>query len=236
MKTERLQVVLARAGIAARRKAVVLIESGVVSVNGWPVCEPGFRVDREKDSIRVNGKAISAEKKYYFLLNKPKGVISTASDELKRKTVLDFAHSKERLYPVGRLDKDTTGLLILTNDGNLAYRLTHPKFGVERVYEAEVKGVPSASALEKIKSGINIEGYINRAENITIKRTTQTNCTLIVKMLEGKKREIRNLFLAVGHPVTALKRISYGPVNLGQLKEGCTRELTAKEMSDLKKL
>lgn len=235
MRKIRLQVALAKAGAASRRKAALLIKEGSVNVNNRVVTEPGFRTDPEKDEIEVYGRRIQAEKKYYYILNKPAGVISTASDELKRKTVVDFTDKKARLYPVGRLDRDTTGLLILTNDGDLAYRLTHPKFEIPRVYEIKTDHSPDTADLNRLRKGVMLDGKIARAQEIILKRKKGRFFVLNLMISEGRKHEIRKMFEAIGYGEIGLKRVSFGPVKLGDLREGYSRPLKENEIDSLKK-
>jgi len=237
MSNVRLQVVLARAGITSRRKAASLIESGRVSVNGKPVRERGFRVDTSKDTIEFDGNALpSPGKHYYYILNKPSGVISTVSDEKKRKSVLDCVKGpSRRLYPVGRLDRDTKGLILLTDDGELCYRLTHPRFGLERVYEARVKGVVDSKALQRIKKGIRVEGKNVSPEKITIRKAGSKFTVLSIVVKEGRKREVRRMFEAVGCEVRELVRTRFGPLKLSGLPEGGYRPLTKEEIIKLKR-
>ncbi|OGW76045.1 MAG: hypothetical protein A2Z72_07725 [Omnitrophica bacterium RBG_13_46_9] len=232
----RLDAALGKAGIASRRKAARLIESRHVKINGNVVNEKGFHINISEDRITLDDKPVFFEnKKSYYVLNKPAGVISTAGDERDRKKVTDYISEKElRLYPVGRLDKDTTGLIILTNDGDLTYRLTHPRFRVDRVYEVTVKGrVKSESAL-RLKDGIVIDGRSVMAEKIVFKKSSPRRTVLIVTMREGIKREVRRMFKAVGHDVVGLKRIAYGSLRLKGLKEGEIRPLTKDEIEKLK--
>ena len=233
MSNVRLQVALADAGVASRRKAAELIESGSVAVNGRVVTEKGFRVDPSKDAILVNGKAAGPVKKlFYYVLNKPMGVISAASSGRGEKTVLDLIKNKpSRLYPAGRLDKNTTGLILITNDGSLTYHLTHPKFGVERVYEAVVKGEITAEERRRLLNGVVIDGKLAQAKIVS--RTGSVN-TVRITLCEGRKREVRRMCEKIGHEVVALKRIAYGPLELGGLKEGEYRELTKEELRKLK--
>ena len=236
MSEIRLQVVLAKAGLASRRKAASLIESGSVKVNGKVVKEKGFRVDISKDSITLNNKKLFFENKKYYILNKPTGVLSTASDDRGRKTVLNLIKSKDtRLYPVGRLDKDTTGLIIITNDGELTYRLTHPKFEIKRIYEVKVKGSLRQEEITRLKKGVMIEGKPARAKEVLIKKKAPGFTEFILTLAEGRKREVRNMMKTIGHHVLKLKRIEYGPIKLGTLKEGEFRTLTAEELTKLKK-
>ena len=236
MNKIRLQVALAKAGVASRRKAALIIGSNRVEVNGKAVNQKGFRVDIHKDIIVFDGKAVSfGGARRYYILNKPRGVVSTAADERGRKTVSDCVHHKgDRLYPIGRLDKDTTGLIILTNDGDLTYRLTHPKFEVARVYEAKVGGKVKVEDSRRLKSGINIEGKRARAQKVILKKSSTNFSILHLTLREGRKRQVRYMFEAIGHPVLKLKRISYGPMKLGRLTEGESRMLTAEELAKLK--
>jgi 23S rRNA pseudouridine2605 synthase len=236
MNKIRLQVALARAGIASRRKSRELIESGRVKVNGSVVRESGFRVDASKDKITLGKNTVRpGGVKRYYILNKPKGVLSTARDERGRKTVLDYISEKRvRLYPVGRLDKDTTGLIILTNDGDLTYRLTHPKFGIDRVYEVKVSGSVSGENASRLKKGVVLEGGPARAEKVVFKNRSSEFTVILITLREGRKREVRNMFKAIGHDVLELKRVSYGPLKLGKLKTGEARLLTRDEVSALK--
>ena len=237
MSKIRLQVVLAKAGVASRRKAAELIESGRVRINGRIVREKGFRINVPRDKISFDGKPIFCEEpKYYYVLNKPPGVLSAARDNRGRKTVLDYVKIKgPRLYPVGRLDRDTTGLIILTNDGDLTYRLTHPKFEVKRVYEAEVNGAVKPEDARLLERGVSIEGKKAQAEKVTFVKKSRRFTILRLMLHEGRKREVRRMFEAVGHCVMKLKRIAYGPLNLADLKEGEARELTRAEVKKLKK-
>ncbi|OIO81596.1 MAG: hypothetical protein AUJ89_00400 [Candidatus Omnitrophica bacterium CG1_02_43_210] len=233
----RLQKVLARAGIASRRKAIKIIENGSVEVNGRVVTEKGFGVDIDKDKITVAGKPISAEKYIYILLNKPKNCISTVSDPNLRKTVMDVVGLiDKRVYPVGRLDKHTTGLLLMTNDGELAYRLTHPKFGVEKTYEALVKGSVTQHAIDKIKRGLFVDGKKTQRAKVDLLFKDKEKSRLKVKIHEGRKHQVRLMLLTVGFPVKQLKRVNFGNLSLGTLKVGSCRLLTVNEISGLKKL
>ena len=237
MSKIRLQSALAKAGVAARRKAAEIILSGRVKVNGAPVNEKGFRVDVSGDKITFDGKPVVFENFfYYYILNKPIGIISASSDVRGRKTVFDCvdAHGA-RVYPVGRLDKDTTGLIILTNDGELTYRMTHPKFGIDRVYEVRVKGAIKAEDFETLKKGVLLDGKLARPVNASLKSKTKNYTVAIITLSEGRKREVRNMFKFIGYPVKTLKRLKYGPLTLGHLEEGEYRALTAQEIAKLKK-
>jgi len=237
MSTIRLQVALAKAGVASRRRAAEVIDRGRVEVNGKVRREKGARVDIKNDRITFDGKPLRFEKKkHYYILNKPRGVLSTVRDERGRKKVLDYVRAEGvRIYPVGRLDKDTTGLILLTNDGDLTYRLTHPKFKVERVYGARVAGRMEEEDASRLKKGIAIEGGFARAEKVIFKKRTLKFTTAILSIREGKKREVRRMFEATGHKVLELKRIAYGPLRLSGLQEGTSRHLTKDELIKLKK-
>lgn len=233
----RLQKALAHAGIASRRKAVEIIESGKVEVNGRIVTEKGFAVDITRAKIIIGGKPIKTESNIYILLNKPKNCISTTSDARLRKTVIDLAgelHS--RVYPVGRLDKNTTGLLLLTNDGELAYRLTHPKFGIEKTYEAVVHGVIGQPALERLKKGLFVDGKKTAPAKVEVVYKDREKSVITVRIHEGRKRQVRLMLLTAGHRVISLKRINFGNLSLGTLKTGKCRMLTHNEVEGLKRL
>ena len=233
----RLQVALAKAGITSRRKAAGLIASNRLRVNGRIVDKRGFRVDIANDRISLDNVEIHfREAKKYFILHKPAGVLSAVSDTRRRKTVIDCLNiGKARIYPVGRLDKDTTGLIILTDDGELTYRLTHPKFNIDRVYRVTVEGVVRERDTLPLRKGIVIEGKIARVKSITFTKGKSGYTTMLVTMGEGRKREIRNLFGSIGCTVTELKRIAYGSLRLGELKEGEYRALTESEVKKLRK-
>ncbi|WMT42662.1 pseudouridine synthase [Paenibacillus sp. D2_2] len=236
---ERLQKILANAGVASRRKCEELILNGKVMVNDEVVTTLGTKADPNVDVIIVNGKTIGAEKKVYIVINKPKGVITSASDPQGRKIVTDYLKGiKERLYPVGRLDYDTEGLLILTNDGDFAHLLTHPKHHVSKTYLATVKGVPHGTELEKLKQGIMLEDGMTapaEAEYHDIDPEGKQS-TISITIHEGRNRQVRRMFDAISHPVLKLKRISFGDLFLGNLKRGLYRHLTKEEVEGLYKL
>ncbi len=238
-KMERLQKILANAGVASRRKCEELILSGKVMVNDEVVTTLGTKADPNVDVITVNGKTIGAEKKVYLVFNKPKGVITSASDPQGRKIVTDYLKGiKERLYPVGRLDYDTEGLLILTNDGDFAHLLTHPKHHVSKTYLATVKGVPHGTELDKLKQGIMLEDGMTapaEAEYHDIDPEGKQS-TISITIHEGRNRQVRRMFDAISHPVLKLKRISFGDLFLGNLKRGLYRHLTKEEVEGLYKL
>lgn len=234
---ERLQKVLAQAGIASRRKCEEYITSGRVTVNGVQVRELGVKVNPEADVIKVDGKPIKAQKKIYLMLNKPKGVITSAVDPEGRKVVADFLPGvKERVYPVGRLDYDTEGLLLLTNDGEFANLLTHPKHHVPRTYHATVKGNLHGSVLDKLKAGVKLDdGITAPAEAEYYDVNPDKNETIVeITIYEGRNRQVRRMFEAVHHPVTRLKRVSFGPLALLGLPRGKYRSLAPEEVNALR--
>jgi len=234
---ERLQKVMARRGVASRRRCEELISSGRVTVNGRVVSEMGIKVSPE-DVIAVDGRVLEAEREplVYLLMNKPKGYVTTVRDPQGRTTVMDLLPEvKYRVYPVGRLDYDTEGLLLLTNDGELSYALTHPSHGVDKTYQAVVWGIPSQESLDKLKKGIRLEdGWTAPAKVKLLKKGQQSEIELVIH--EGKKRQVRRMLKAVGHPVISLKRTSFGPLSLDKLAPGEYRYLTREEVESLKKI
>lgn len=234
---ERLQKVIAHAGITSRRKAEELIVAGRVSVNGQIVKELGVQVSA-KDSVEVDGVPIEQESPVYYMLYKPRGVISAVTDDKKRKVVLDFfTDVPERLYPIGRLDYDTSGLLLLTNDGDLSQKLMHPKHEVDKVYVAKVKGIADKKQLLPLSRGIRIEGKKTAPARFEILSTDAATQTSIVQLTihEGRNHQVKNMLKAVGLPVQKLKREMYGSLTLAGLRPGEYRELTKKEVNELKK-
>lgn len=242
---ERLHKVMAEAGVASRRKCEQLILQGKVKVDGKFIQEKGFKVDPTKSLIEVEGKRLKIpEEKIYILLNKPAGYITSATDTHGRLTVMNLIKEDVRVFPVGRLDKDTEGLLLLTNDGELAYRITHPRFEIEKTYQVTVQGAPDSEGLNKLRKGILIEdgmtapAKVNVAEAFRPPKGMQAphTTTLEITIHEGRKRQIRRMCQAIGHPVLYLKRVHLGPLELGNLKTGKYRTLTKKEVSRLKRL
>lgn len=235
---ERLQKILARAGISSRRKAEQLILEGRVSVNGAAVVELGAKADPSRDVVSLDNMAIAApENKVYVMLNKPPGYITSLSDPEGRPTVMNIVSGiPERIVPVGRLDYDTEGLLVLTNDGDFSQLLQHPRFGIERRYRVKVKGAPAAAALEKLKAGIYLGNVrTNRCAIRQLDRLDK-NTWLEVRLREGRNRQIRNMFEAVGHDVIRIIRTAFGPLELGALPGGAYRFLTKKEIEAVKSL
>lgn len=234
---ERLQKVIAHAGITSRRKAEELIVAGRVSVNGQIVKELGVQVSA-KDRVEVDGVPIEQESPVYYMLYKPRDVISAVTDDKKRKVVLDFfTEVPERLYPIGRLDYDTSGLLLLTNDGDLSQKLMHPKHEVDKVYVAKVKGIADKKQLLPLSRGIRIEGKKTAPARFEILSTDAATQTSIVQLTihEGRNHQVKNMLKAVGLPVQKLKREMYGSLTLAGLRPGEYRELTKKEVNELKK-
>ena len=228
---ERLQKILSQAGIASRRASEKLMLDGRVTVNGTTIRELGTKADAARDDIRVNGSRIKVpEQRLYLLLNKPEGYVSTRSDPERRKTVIDLLRGvREYVYPVGRLDFDSEGLLILTNDGDLAARLTHPRHGVARVYEARVLGVPDAHDLDRLQKGVVIDGQ--KTGPADVKALGPGHLRVTVR--EGRNRQVRKMCDAIGHPVTNLRRVAIGPIRDARLKLGHWRELSEAEVKKL---
>ena len=232
---ERLQKVMAEFGIASRRKCEEIIAQGIVKVNGQIITEPGFKVDKLVDIIEVDGKLLKTEEaKRYILLNKPVGYITTAKDQFGRPTVLDLVSEiKERIFPVGRLDYDTEGLLIMTNDGDLTYKITHPKHNIDKTYEALVNGKVGNNTVELFRNGLHINNYVTSSAKLVIKKYISNNTLVEITIHEGKNRQVRKMCQAVNHSVITLKRISIGEIELGDLKVGQYRELTKEEIKYL---
>ena len=233
--SERLQKVLAHAGIASRRAAERLILEGRVVVNGSVVTELGTKVDPSRDAIKVDGKRIGAPPsgRTYLALHKPRGVVTTLSDPEGRPTVKDFLRGiKARVYPVGRLDYHSEGLLILTDDGALARNLMHPSRGVEKTYLAKVKGQPDPEVLVRLSRGIPLDGKRTGPAKVRVVRRGD-NAWIEITIGEGRNRQVRRMFQAVGHPVQRLRRMGYGGVLLGRLPVGTLRPLSEAEVAEL---
>ena len=231
---DRLQKILARAGIASRRKAEELITQGHVSVDGRIVTELGTKVDTEHSIISYKGKSISFDDNIYILLNKPKWYLCTMSDPQNRPIVTDLLRElKTRVFPVGRLDYDSEGALILTNDGRLGHYLQHPSFEINKTYKVTVTGNPSPRDIQRLREGIMLEGRKTWPAKIHILEKNISSCTIEIVIHEGKKRQVRKMFDAIGCPVTRLIRTAYGNLKLNLLPSGKYKYLTKK---DLKKL
>src|SRR3954465_5566504 len=230
---ERLQKILSQAGVASRRASEQLMLDGRVTVNGVTVRELGTKAEPGRDDIRVDGRRVKlSEHHRYLLLNKPRGYVTTRSDPQKRKTVLDLLRGiKEYVYPVGRLDYESEGLLLLTNDGALAAQLTHPSHGVPRVYQARVLGVPDEHDLDRMARGLVIDGRRTAPADVKLQplRRDADEATLIITLREGRNRQVRNMCEAIGHPVNHLKRVAIGPIRDPALKLGYWRDLTPEE-------
>ena len=229
---ERLQKVIAEAGIASRRKAEELIKEGKVKVNGKVVTELGTKVS-DKDEVMVNNRPIVKETKEYYLLNKPRGVVTTTSDDKNRKTVIDYINTDSRIYPVGRLDYDTTGAILLTNDGEFANIITHPKSEIDKVYVAKLNGIIKGEQINKLKDGVELDGIVVKPSRVKLKKVNQENSTSTVEIIihEGKNHQVKRMFESVGLLVDKLKRERIGIFNLEGLQSGEYRKLTPKEVA-----
>src|SRR5688572_4743972 len=237
MQLERLQKIIAHAGFASRREAETMIREGRVTVNGQVITELGSRADADRDHIKVDGKLITrAETHRYILLYKPKEVMTTVEDPQRRRTVIDLVRGvRERIYPVGRLDFHSEGLVLLTNDGDLAFKVSHPKHGSVKTYHVKVRGVPEQRIVEKLERGITIEGKRTLPCEISRMKTTgrtqdEGNSWFEVRLREGRTQQIRKMFQAVGHPVSKLRRVAIGPISDPKLTPGDWRELTKQEV------
>jgi 23S rRNA pseudouridine2605 synthase len=235
---QRLQKIISQAGFASRRAAEKLIAEGRVTINGETVREMGTKGDPARDDIRVDGRRIkSAERLRYILLYKPAGCVTTRSDPERRRTVLDLLDGvREYVYPVGRLDYDTEGLLLLTNDGDLASKLTHPRHGVERTYEARVSRMPDDHAIDRLRRGIALDGRKTLPADVSLLNRGERDRegVLTITIREGRNRQVRRMLEAVGHPVRKLIRVGIGPLSDRGLKPGDWRELTTHELRVLK--
>jgi len=234
----RLNRFLSLAGVASRRKADLLIKAGRVEVNGEKIKNVGTLIDENKDQVKINGISIELKKDFvYLLLNKPKGFLTTTRDDFKRPLILDLISGiKERIFPVGRLDCDSEGVLLLTNDGDLAYRLTHPRFQVPKVYKVEVLGKVLKKKIEDLKQGIRLENGSSARGEATIVNKTNEITTLKLKLNEGKKREVKRIFKALGCKVKYLERLSFAGITAEGLDRGEWRNLFPKEVLTLKKM
>jgi 23S rRNA pseudouridine2605 synthase len=233
---ERLQRVLAHAGVASRRTAEQLVLEGRVAVNGQIVRTLGVKVDAACDQLTVDGRPVAlAAALVYLALNKPRGYVSTLHDERGRRTVRDLLDTPSRVYPVGRLDADSEGLLLFTNDGKLALHLTHPRYGVPKEYRALVQGLPDSGALARLRDGIDLEEGRTAPARVTVISTDRGRSWVSVELKQGWKRQVRRMLEAVGHPVERLIRTRVGSVVLGDLPRGAVRPLTAVEVETLRR-
>jgi 23S rRNA pseudouridine2605 synthase len=226
----RLAKHLAHAGVASRRAAEALVADGRVTVDGRVITDPARDVTGA-EAIAVDGEAVrDSGARVVYAVHKPAGVVSTARDTHGRRTIVDLVSSPRRLYPVGRLDADATGLILLTNDGDLAYALTHPSFEVPRTYRARIEGRPDERALRALREGVELED--GRTAPARVRRVGQHEIELTIH--EGRKRQVKRMCAAVGHPVVALRRVAFGPLRLGDLEPGRHRRLTAAEVQRLR--
>ena len=232
----RLNRALAQAGIGSRRECETLILEGRVQIDGKVVDELGVRVNIAKQKIQVDGTRLRPTRYQYFAVNKPPGVLSTCADPSGRTRVIDLIDTTERVYNVGRLDKSSEGLILVTNDGELANRLTHPRYGVEKTYLVTVVGRPTADELRKLRTGVYLAEGRARVSRVEIKKRRKLQSDLIIVLDEGRNREIRRLLAQVGHKVVRLKRIAIGPLRLGDLPLGAHRKLERREIDALKRL
>lgn len=234
----RLQKYMAKCGVASRRKSEELIAEGLVQVNGKTIIEPGFIVDPDKDKVQVDNKIIRLEsKKVYIMLNKPVGFVTTLKDEKDRNIVTDLIDGvNERIYPVGRLDIDTSGLIILTNDGDLTQKLTHPSNKVVKRYIAVVEGVPNRIELERFRHGLTIDGKKTAKAKVKIAKRYVDDSILDIEIYEGRNRQVKKMCEAINHPVKKLKRVSIGEIVIGGLEIGSWRYLDQEEIDYLKSL
>jgi len=231
----RINKYIAQAGVASRRKADELIAAGNVKVNGLVLKEPGYDVV-EGDVVEVNGRRIQAEeKKVYILLNKPIGYVTTVSDDKERPTVMDLVKDVDaRIFPVGRLDYNTSGMLIMTNDGDFAYKVTHPKHELTKTYRARVAGILSNEKVWKLRKGVDIGGFVTSPARVEVVKGLPRSTVVDITIHEGKNRQVRKMFKAVGNNVQELERIAIGNIKLGRLAEGHYRKLTREEVEYLK--
>ncbi len=232
---ERLQKFLSTAGVASRRQAERLMLEGRVTVNGKAAMELGLKVDPAKDAVKVDGKLVHVERLHYVLLNKPKGTICTMDDPEGRPKVTDLVRGvKARLYPVGRLDFDTTGALLLTNDGELANILMHPKHKFPKTYQAKVKGIPSPEQVEKLKKGVYIDGRRTAPAEAKVMGVKEKNCSLMLTIREGRNKQVKRMCQAIGHPVLRLNRAAFGFLRVEDMAPGQWRHLDPEEVKMLK--
>jgi 23S rRNA pseudouridine2605 synthase len=234
---EQLQKLLARAGVGSRRACADIIAQGRVTVDGAVVRHPGARVDPALASVAVDGRPItSGGKRLYVLLHKPPGYVSTRSDPHGRKTVMELLDAKQAraVYPVGRLDRDASGLMLLTNDGELANRLLHPRYHVPRAYEVEVTGRPGPEALRTLAAGVELSDGKTLPARVRVHRPRRGGSVVKITLREGRKNQVKRMFQAVGHPVRSLRRVSFGPLHLGHMPPGAARPLRDTEIHALR--
>lgn len=232
----RLQRFLALAGVASRRRSEELITQGHVSVNDRVVTELGVKIDPARDIVKVDGKKVESEKKVYVVLNKPAGFVTSVTDTHGRRTVTDLVKDlPARLYPVGRLDMDTEGVLLMTNDGTLCHHLTHPRFGVEKTYRAEVEGKPTRKSLRALARGLDIGEVVTAPAKARLVRSNPRSSVLEITLYEGRKRQIKRMCERVGHPVVKLRRVKFAGIGLKGVTTGSYRLLSDAEVRELKR-
>lgn len=231
----RLQRVMASAGVGSRRECELIIEEGRVEIDGQVVTTLGVKVDPDKQEIYVDAEKLTVQRLQYFILNKPPGILSTSNDPSGRPRVIDLIKTDKRVYNVGRLDQSSEGLILVTNDGELANQLTHPSYGVEKRYHVQVVGIPAAADLRKLEEGVYIAEGLARATKAKFLKRATGGCWLEIVLAEGRNREIRRMLAGIGHKVRTLKRVSIGPLRLGDLPRGAHRALTPAEIKLLKK-
>lgn len=236
MEEMRLQKYLAMANVASRRACEKLIADGRIKVNGETVTEMGTKVS-ENDEVMFDGEVVSiVKKKYYIMLNKPSGYVTTVSDEFNRKTVLDLLSDiEDRVFPIGRLDADTEGLLLLTNDGDFTYSVSHPKHKVEKTYHAYVTGIPKKAEINMLRNGVEIDGRYTAPAKANVIETGKNSALVELKICEGRNRQVRKMMEKIGHRVIGLKRVAIGNIMLGNLPLGKWRHLTKAEIDILQK-
>jgi len=232
----RLNKVLAQSGVASRRKADELIQAGRVAVNAVTVDAVGTLVDPETDRVTVDGRSIHEERPEYWLVHKPLDVITAVSDDRGRAVARDLVPTNARVYPVGRLDADSTGLVLFTNDGELAHRLMHPRFAHSKRYEVLVSGFPNQEAITRLRDGVELDDGKSLPANVRVMRSTKGATWLEITIRQGRKRQVRRMLDAVGHPVVHLRRVAIGTLALGKLKEGESRSLSAREIAGLRRI
>ena len=234
---ERLQKYMAGCGVASRRKCEEIIAEGRVKVNGVVTREMGYKVDPLIDKVMVDNQLINTEeRKVYIILNKPVNIVSTVKDEKDRQTIMDLVKVEERIYPIGRLDYDSSGLIIMTNDGEIYNKIIHPRVEINKVYMAILDGIPNTEEMYRFCNGVKIDDYITSNAEIEIVKKYQWSCEVKITIHEGKNRQIRKMCEAIGHEVMELERVSVGDIELGELPIGKWRNLREEELNYLKSL
>lgn len=230
----RIDKYLSGLGVCSRREVEKLLKKEQLTVNGQRVFEPGVRIEPDSDEIKLNGKALRTPKLVYYLLNKPIGIISTTDDEFGRTGVTALVNTKERVYPVGRLDRDTSGLILLTNDGELTNILTHPRYHIPKTYRLKIKGTATDEQLTAFRNGVLLEDGLTAPAEVLKISATRDSIVLEVTLYEGRNRQIRRMCDALGLPLCSLERIRFGPLGIGTLKPGEYRELSQEEIQALR--